>query len=200
MGRPSNSQQRRGEIADALIRVIAEVGFERATIAAIARSANLRSGLVHYHFHNKEEILLLAIERMGERMQARYVARRAAAADTPLSHLHALVDAHVALGPDADPTAVAAWVAVGAVALGQAPVRAAYARVMKQRAQQIHTLVSACLRESRGTAHGAGDVTAALLSAIEGAYQLSATAPELLPRGFAAPSLRRMISGLLAPE
>jgi hypothetical protein len=39
-----------------------------------------------------------------------------------------------------------------------------------------------------------------VLSAIEGAYMLSVASPRTLPRGFAAPMMRRMADGMLDAE
>ena len=40
---------------------MADRGYERASVTAIAKAAGLTPGLVHYHFHNKKEILLALV-------------------------------------------------------------------------------------------------------------------------------------------
>jgi TetR/AcrR family transcriptional repressor of bet genes len=197
MPRPSNKEERRAQIADGLLTVMARDGYERATIAAIAREAGLGSGLVHYHFESKEDILLAVITELRARVQRRYEARAARCGDDPLDRLLAYVDAHVALGDDADPRAVAAWVAIGAEAIGQPAVRELYAEAVHESMAELDKLVRACLRQADRSTRDARHIAAAILSAIEGAYQLAATAPDELPRGFAAPTLRKMIKGLL---
>ena len=47
MARPSNTEERRQQIVQGLLRVMAERGYERASIAEIARAAGLTPGLVH---------------------------------------------------------------------------------------------------------------------------------------------------------
>ena len=200
MPRPSNTLQRRSQITQAMLTVMAKDGYERASIAAIARSAGLAPGLVHYHFRNKQEILLAVIAQLREQVRARYEARLESAGDDPLEHLFALVDAHVALGPDADQQAVAAWVAIGAEAVSQASVRAAYADAITASQAELAQLFAACLRRAERDTDDADRFAAAVLATIEGAYQLAAGAPEAIPQGFAAPTLRRMIYGLLAEE
>jgi TetR/AcrR family transcriptional repressor of bet genes len=197
MARPSNTEERRAQIADGLLTVMAADGYERASIASIAAAAKLSPGLVHYHFKNKQDILLLAIERLRERVHERYQARLEKAGDTPLEQLFAFVDAHVALGDDADENAVAAWVAVGAEAVIQMRVREAYARVVQDMHATLKRSIAACLRHNGRSTRDAGRYAAAILAAIEGAYQLAATAPGAVPRGFAAPTFRRMLRGLL---
>jgi hypothetical protein len=45
-----------------------------------------------------------------------------------------------------------------------------------------------------------GHIAAGLLSAIEGAYRVAAAAPKGLPRGYAAPIVRRMARGLVLAQ
>ena len=40
---------------------MAEVGYEKASIQVIAKEAGLTSGLIHYHFKTKQEILIAAV-------------------------------------------------------------------------------------------------------------------------------------------
>lgn len=199
MARPSNTAERREQIADGLLTVMARDGYERATIASIARAAGLGAGLVHYHFESKEAILLSVVERLREQRRQRYHRRIDELGDQALEKLLAYVDAHVALGDDADPRSVAAWVAIGAEAVGQQRVRELYAAAVDEAIAELTRLVRACLRQANRSTREARSIAAAILSAIEGAYQLSATVPGALPKGFAAPALRKMIRGLLGP-
>jgi TetR/AcrR family transcriptional repressor of bet genes len=197
MARPSNTAERRAQITGALLAVMARTGYERATIASIAREAGLTPGLVHYHFDSKEEILVTAVERLRDTVRARYEARVDRAGDAPIERLFAFVDAHVSRGSDDDPSAVAAWVVVGAQAISQPAVRELYAGVIEESLAELRRLFAACLREVNGNARDARAYAAAVMSAIEGAYQLSAGAPGALPEGFAAPTLEKMVRGLL---
>ena len=60
MPRPSNRAQRREEIANALMRIMAKKGYEGAALSDVAAEAGLTQGLIHYHFKDKMEILLEA--------------------------------------------------------------------------------------------------------------------------------------------
>src|SRR5690349_17707233 len=101
-------------------------GYANATIAAIAKEAGLAPGLIHYHFEDKPSILVALVAKLAALLDAR-TARLAAVAGTPRARLHALVEAHVGLGDDADPSAVAAWVVIAAEAVSRPEVRALYA-------------------------------------------------------------------------
>jgi TetR/AcrR family transcriptional regulator, transcriptional repressor of bet genes len=201
MPRPSNTQARRDQIVDGLLSVMSLAGYERASIAAIARAAGLSSaGLVHYHFASKQEILVVLVERLVVTVEARYRARVERAGCDPQKRLHAFIDAHLALGDDADPRAVAAWVAVGAEAVRQPEVRTLYAAAIARSIDELRALLAACLRARGRRTHNARRLAAALRSAMEGAYQLAVAAPDALPRGFAAPAVRKMADGLIAAE
>ena len=118
MPRPSNTEERRAQIVDGLIAVMARQGYERASVAAIAAEAHLVPGLVHYHFESKLEILLALVEVLHARLRER-TARLLAGVDPedPHARLAAFLDAHVATGTGADPQAVACWVAIAAEAV-----------------------------------------------------------------------------------
>jgi TetR/AcrR family transcriptional repressor of bet genes len=196
MARPSNTEQRRAQIVSGLRSVMAEHGYDGASVPAIAEAAGLSPGLVHYHFQNKQEILLSLIDELGALVRARYE-RRAQAASSPRARLHAFLDAHVALGSDASPEAVACWVAIGSEALRHKEVQLAYKRVLRSALDELTALVEAVLRDERRKLDAAAELAAGLMAAIHGFYQL-ATAAHAAPRGSAAPALRRMADGLLA--
>jgi len=195
MPRPSNTAERRAQIVQALLQVMAEKGYEGASVADIGHAAGLAPGLVHYHFHDKLEILVALGEELLRRVDARYQARLALAKDD-WERLFAFTDAHVALGRDADPKAVACWVMLGGEALRQPEVRKLYERAMRSRMAQLEQLLLPLLAAAGREACAASEIAAALLSAIEGAYHLAVVA-RVAPRGFAAPMLREVASGLL---
>ena len=198
MARPSNTRERRTQIAEAMLTVMASDGYERASIAAIARTAGLAPGLIHYHFRSKQDILLAVIEQIEMRVRERYRTRVDQCGDEPRERLFALIDAHVALGPDADERAVAAWVNIGAEAVSQPRIRDAYAAVVEDSLTELSELFAACLRHAGQSVEPADRYAAAVMAAIEGAYQLAAVAPGSIPRGFAAPTLRQFVDGLLS--
>jgi TetR/AcrR family transcriptional regulator, transcriptional repressor of bet genes len=179
---------------------VAREGYARATVAAVAKAAGLTPGLLHYHFESKQDMLVALVEQLTGALDARVEARLARAGPAPRQQLHAFLDAYVGLGEDADPRAVAAWVVVGAEAVREPQVRALYTQAVGVTLARLRELLSACLRdEGRATRH-VGRMAAGLLSAIEGAYRVSAAAPGVLPEGFAAPTLRRMADGMLDAE
>src|SRR5690606_11534828 len=150
---------------------------------------------LHYHFRTKQEILLALIERLAQSVVARF---ERSLARTPEGRVHAWIDAHLAQGEGAEPAAVACWVALGNEALSEPDVRAAYVRVIERARALLEELVGEALR-ARGTrTHDARRIAAGLLAAVEGAFRLAVLAPEVIPDGAAAQTVRQMSDGLLA--
>jgi AcrR family transcriptional regulator len=57
----------RGQIVDAAIATILELGFYRASSNEIARKANVSWGSIQYHFGTREGLLLAVVEELNER-------------------------------------------------------------------------------------------------------------------------------------
>ncbi|HEX7899905.1 MAG TPA: helix-turn-helix domain-containing protein [Planctomycetota bacterium] len=191
MARPSNTAGRRAQIVEGLMRVIARKGYGGATVPAIARAARLAPGLVHYHFASKEDILLALFERLRDTLDARYARHLALRSDRPRDRLLAYLDAHLALDGDADPAALAAWVAVAAEAVRRPALGALYRRALEHRRRILADL----LRRAR--VRRAPALAGLLLAAIEGAFHLGVAAPGTLPAGSAAPTLRSIVERML---
>jgi AcrR family transcriptional regulator len=73
--------RRRDEIALVACRAVAQRGFERATVAQIARAAGYTTGMVAYYFDSKQEIILAALRLILRRMDERLRRAPAAARD-----------------------------------------------------------------------------------------------------------------------
>src|SRR5260221_6015210 len=123
MPRPSNTEERQAQITGALMKVMAKRGYDGASIADIAKAAHLTPGLVHYHFKNKQQILLAALRRLVVRHDVNLEARLAQAGGEPIAEGAAFIDFHLGLGADADPEALACWVLLSGEALREPEVR-----------------------------------------------------------------------------
>lgn len=199
MARPSNTEERRQQIVQGLLRVMAERGYERASIAEIARAAGLSAGLVHYHFAEKQEVLLTLVEQLTSGVRERVKARLERAKGGARGQVDAFLEAFLATGEGADPASVAAWVTISAEAVRQPEVRAAYEKAVRADLEQLEQLVGAVIGRRRARAVAAG-----LFAAVQGYFVLAAAAPGLIPSGSAASTVKRMAAGLLdtaeAPE
>jgi len=198
MARPSNNQARRQQITMSLARVMARSGYERATIAEVAREAELTPGLLHYHFANKLEILMALVDHLAGRLETRYRARLEGAGSSPRQRLRAFLDALVATGPDADPEAMACWVVIAGEAIRQEDVRLVYQRVITRQKEALTELASDLLAAEGRSIEAAPGMALGLLCWVHGCYQLASAAPGTIPTGTAAPLLHQMVDQLLA--
>ncbi len=199
LGRPSNTDARRAEIARALGRVMARVGYERASIVAIAREAGIAPGLVHYHFSSKSEVLVALVRELVSGARRRIDARLATA-DNPAAKLDAFIDALLARGEDVPASAVSCWALVGAEAVTQPEVRAQYAAFIGELARELAGLLArACQAEGR-SGEGSKAMAGAMVATIEGYFALAAAAADVIPRGSASAMARHMARGLVLAQ
>lgn len=199
MPRPSNTEQRRAQITQGLVKVMARHGYDGASIADIAKAARLTAGLVHYHFENKQEILLAALRELVAHHDANLEARLERAGGDPISEVAAFIDFHLGLGADADPEALACWILLSGEALRQAKVRVAFERALESMAARIAEVVQRGREQRVFACDSAVAAAGALVATIQGYFVLAATARGTIPRGSAASSTRRMAEGLLRP-
>ncbi len=191
MGRPSNTQQRRLEIVLSLLKVMAEKGYANATIQAIAKQAELKPGLIHYHFKSKQEILVELVKWVSEQAQARFDVL-SEKANTPWEKLKAFVDARLAKGSSENPEAVAAWVVISAEAIRQTEVKTLYEDAIDS---QLKTLIQLLTEASDGklSKNRARDIASITVAAMEGAFTLSVAAGDVMPKNYASNSLLELL-------
>ena len=102
--------ERRQQLIEATIRVIAERGYARTTLGDVARSAGLSHGLVNFHFESKEKLLAETLKYLAEDYRQNWMQAVAKAGDRVECQLDAFLRA------DFDPNALtpgklAAWTA-----------------------------------------------------------------------------------------
>jgi TetR/AcrR family transcriptional regulator, transcriptional repressor of bet genes len=195
MTRASNTDDRRAQIVDALIAVMAKHGYDGASIGDIARKAGLAPGLVHYHFDNKLEILLEAVRKIAAEHDR---ALDAALADIndPRRALATFIDVHLGLGAHANPTALACWVLIIGESLREKRVRAEVELVLARLTMRINDILM------RGITTKVFDcdvdaAAAGILATIQGYFTLAASSRALIPPGTAASTTLQMVEGLV---
>ena len=60
---------RRAQLTKAAYKVVAQKGYNDFTIKDIAEEAGLSTGLVHYYFKNKEELLFKLLKEMNSNLR-----------------------------------------------------------------------------------------------------------------------------------
>lgn len=63
LSRQEQSNNRKNELVEATLRVIAAHGVKAATVRTIAEEANVTQGLIRYHFRSKDELIIAAYEK-----------------------------------------------------------------------------------------------------------------------------------------
>jgi AcrR family transcriptional regulator len=71
MARISVEAQRREQILDAAIEVVARKGYEATTLRDVADAAGTSTGTVNYYFANKDDVLASALTEVAERFRRR---------------------------------------------------------------------------------------------------------------------------------
>ena len=177
---------------------MATQGYDGASIADIAAAAGLTSGLVHYHFRNKLEILVAVAADLREQHERILAAALAPCAANPKRALDTFLDVHLAVGKNADPERLACWIAVGAEAIRHAEVRAEYELALEQLADTLEQIIAQGVRTRVFHTKHSRSAAVALLAVIQGYFTIAGSARALIPNRSAARSAKAMARGLLA--
>jgi TetR/AcrR family transcriptional repressor of bet genes len=197
--RASNTHERRTQIAEALLAVMATRGYDGASIVAIAKHARLTPGLVHYHFKSKLEIMVAAIRLLADRHLAA-LDRALARAGEPAAQVAAFIDVHLGLGAHADPEALACWVLIGAEAMRERRIHVEYERALTEITRRLIPIVERGVAAQTFARVDPAAAAAALVAVVQGYFVVAAAARAAIPAGSAAESTCRMAEGLLHPK
>lgn len=192
MGRPSNKAERRAEIVQAMMQVMAASGYDGASIQAIAKQAGLAPGLIHYHFKTKQDILLESVTQLSNVLRERYFSL-SESAETAEDKLKAFINARLSKGEGASQQAVVAWVMIGSEAVRQPEVKAAYLEALRKQKALLEGLLQdyfeIFLKKGKLNKKQLGSKVAFVMAFMEGAFSLSITAQEIMPDNWAADEL-----------
>jgi len=183
-----------------MISVMARRGYEAASVARIAAAAGLTPGLVHYHFKNKQQILLALLDRLVSRHAEVLDRHLSEAGPRPMDRLEAFIRCHLGLGASADPEAMACWVLLSGEALRQPEVCEALGQAMQRLADLLGQVIEEGMRGGDFHCERSDVPASALLATIQGYFVLAATKRELIPRGSAARAALAMAAGLLGTD
>jgi TetR/AcrR family transcriptional regulator, transcriptional repressor of bet genes len=199
MPRPSNRAQRREEIANALMRIMAKKGYEGAALSDVAAEAGLTQGLIHYHFRDKMEILLEA-QRMLMTRHMVALGTMVHSAGSPARQVAAFIDFHLGLGATKNPEALACWITLIGEAIRHPAVRDDFEKVTKSLGEMLASVVKQGVADKMFRCGNPLAAAAALVAAIQGYLVLAATARSAIPKGSAAACTKAMADGLLKPK
>ncbi|RKX76729.1 MAG: hypothetical protein DRP87_11070 [Spirochaetes bacterium] len=72
MGRKNKAEVRRRQIVESCYRVIAEEGFEKATLKRIGKEMGVAPSLLMHYFKSKEDLILALVDYMVQKMDKTY--------------------------------------------------------------------------------------------------------------------------------
>jgi AcrR family transcriptional regulator len=102
---------RRAQLVRCAIDAIAEVGYQRASLAEIARRAGITKGAIFYHFANRDELIEAVFAEVITAGRD-FMLPRIQTAETPREQLRAYVSAFVE-ALDVDPKAIQVLYTIG---------------------------------------------------------------------------------------
>jgi len=179
-----------------MMKAMAVDGYDGASVAKIARAADLTPGLVHYHFENKREILLAVLDELAGDHD-RGLSDALANCAGPWQQIDAFIDFHVGLGANANPEALACWLVISTEALRHRGVREAFAKAVAAYTDLLTQVIQAGAERGEFGNGAPRAAASALMATIQGYFVMAATARTQIPRGSAAKCTKRMARGLL---
>jgi TetR/AcrR family transcriptional regulator, transcriptional repressor of bet genes len=88
-------EARRAQIVAAAIETLADIGYGRASLAQIARRAQISPSLIPYHFRDKDALIFQTLTDIASGWDG-YVAAQVAAATSPVEQLRTYITANLA--------------------------------------------------------------------------------------------------------
>ncbi|HVT51853.1 MAG TPA: TetR family transcriptional regulator C-terminal domain-containing protein [Dongiaceae bacterium] len=91
---PAIRENRRRELIEAAIHVIARHGRAGCTVGRVAREAQLSQGLMNFHFRSMDLLLAATFDHLAEEFDRVWRARVAKAGPAPWERLEAMIEAY----------------------------------------------------------------------------------------------------------
>lgn len=181
--------------------VMAKKGFDGSSIGDIAKAARLTTGLVHYHFKDKLEILRELAEILAQENLLGLRAHLVPCAGQPAEALEAIIDFYLGLGTTARPEVMACWIALSGEALRHKSINKVFSGSLAEMQQLVvEQLEDGVLQGVFSIAGEPEAVAAGLIAAIQGYFVLAGTARALIPKGTAAKTVKQMARGLVGAK
>lgn len=122
MGRPSNRDERYGQVMEAFVRCVARMGLDGATLSAIAKEARLTRPLIRHHLGNRDEMIVALQDYVLDQFNS--AANELVAALPDSDPAHVLVNHLFSDQSDSSPDLVLAFAALTARASEDGELRA----------------------------------------------------------------------------
>lgn len=165
-------RQRRQDLIEATITVIAAHGYAGTTVSRVAEQAQVSAGLMNFHFSSKELLFQAVFEYLSDEYEAIWRQCLAAAGTSPLERLQAMIGAY--FHPQIfTAEKLAVWFTFWSDANLRDHYRAAATRVEEHYSKEIVSQLRTHLAGQPDAARQAREIAAPLIAMIDG-YWLQA--------------------------
>jgi TetR/AcrR family transcriptional repressor of bet genes len=192
------SEARRGDLIDATISAISQVGYGNVTVQAIGEEAGFSRGLVGHYFEGKDALLLEAVKQVAKKLGDATRAASSKAGPDPLERLHAVVKASFT-PPGFTEEHVGVWAALTGAARWSAPLGDIYRELWRDYRQAIARLIDRCAAE-RKLDLNAERSALAFSALIEGLWVGCACDPVAVSAAEAQATCHEFLDRLLGPR
>lgn len=179
MPRPNVEAERREQILSAACEVIADIGMQSLRLTDVAKRAGVSSGMIHYYFDTKRDLVKAAFELNYERSLQSRRDMLDSAGDDPLSTLRALAISYLP-GNEQSTQAWRVWAELWAEGMRDADLQEINARLYGQWRELVHDLIVAGQSAGTVTDGLADEFTDVLIAMIDGmSIQYMMHAPQM---------------------
>lgn len=165
-------RQRRQDLIEATIAVIAAHGYAGTTVSRVAEQAQVSAGLMNFHFASKDLLFAAVFDHLSDEYDALWKKQLADAGSQPIDRLTAMIEAY--FHPQIfTAEKLAVWFTFWADANLRDHYRAAATRVEERYSKEIVGELRRFLSDRDGPARRARAIAAPLIGMIDG-YWLQA--------------------------
>ena len=159
---------RRSDLIDATLSIVAEHGFAETTVERICAAAGVSRGLISHYFAGKDDLLIEAYRRLSDELAAETAKAMRGQDGDPVSRLRALIE--VSFRPPVfDPHKMSAWLAFWSAARASAAMNRLNRELYRGYRASVTRLMAEAARE-RGVALDAHGAATALTALIDGLW------------------------------
>ncbi|WP_462421921.1 TetR/AcrR family transcriptional regulator [Salinicoccus sp. Marseille-QA3877] len=136
-----NHEERKSLIADAVFKLVQEIGFEKLTIRKIAQESELTLGGVQYYFSNQQQLYIYAMETLLNRTEER-IYDSVKKGDDPLDGVTQMLKQLIPSGPDDQKMEIEAWLQFAIMARKDRKLNDFNKKIRNSTEQLMHHIIS----------------------------------------------------------
>jgi len=188
-------EARQKQLIEATITALGRYGYAKLTLNHVATIAGLSPGIVNFHFRSKEQLLAAALEYLVEEYEAFWTQALAAAGDSAVAKLQAMIEADFHLEVNSLEK-VTVWYAFWAEAQANPGYRERIARQEARYFEDIRALFQRLIEEGGYRGISADAVSYGITAMMDGFWFDQMIDPASFDREDAKRICRTFLSGL----